>query len=94
MDTIFQIYHNGSVDFNNGSLSIAVFGANFPITVNAHIIYDHKNSTDPNHIKTQKLYTRIVGLLDAASVDDIQVKDIFVVTWKNYTYCETNVSHL
>ena len=79
------------MEFNNGSLSIAVFNTNLTDSdYYAHFIYDHKNTTDTEHFENQTKY--VTGLLDDASFDDNNVTDMFVITWKNYTYCESFVS--
>ena len=79
------------MEFNNGSLSIAVFNTNLTDSeYYAHFIYDHKTATDTEHFENQIEY--VTGLLDAASFDDNNVTDMFVITWRNYTYCESYVS--
>ena len=79
------------MDFDNGSLSIAVFNALLTnSTIHAHFIYDHTNTTNANHFENLTNY--VSALLEAASVDDNNVAHMFVITWRGYTYCEANVS--
>ena len=79
------------MEFNNGSLSIAVFNTNLTDSdYYAHFIYDHKTVTDTEHFENQTQY--VTGLLDAESFDDYNVTDMFVITWRNYRYCESYVS--
>ena len=91
MCVFFQIYHDGTVDFNGGSMSIAVFGANLTGDVTAHFVYQHRSAIDEVHFETQKEY---VADVLAASVDDNNVTDMFVITWTHYTYNGINVRKL
>ena len=77
------------MDFNDGSLSIAVFGANLTDKEYAHFIYDFDNNDSVPYVARQK--NHVIGLLDAASVD-CQITNFFIVTWMNYSYCDTHVS--
>ena len=79
------------MQFNNGALSIAVFLTDFTNGSDTYFIYDYSSGDiDASYIENQK--QMITSLLDAAAVCDSIVKDFFLITWKNYIYCQSSVS--
>ena len=80
------------MDFNGGSLSIAAFGTSLSDSGCTFFIYDSDNNSNLIYVNDQRNY--IMGLLDATYFEDDNVTDFFVVTWNNYTYCETHVSQI
>ena len=87
---MIQIYDNGTVAFNNGSLSIVVLN----ITENdgAYFLYDSEES-DPHSFANQKQY--VMCLLENASIEEFDPRHLFIVTWKgNYFHNESEVSKL
>ena len=75
-----QVYDNGSVHFNDGSLSIVVLN----VTKNdgAHFFYDSEMS-NPHYFNNQKRYVKC--LLNMA-MEDFNLRHMFIVTWKNYSF--------
>ncbi|CAI8023636.1 Scavenger receptor cysteine-rich domain superfamily protein [Geodia barretti] len=78
-----HIYHNGTVHFNNGSLSIAVFQTMLRDDKDTYLLYDSKG-TEPGYFTAQKEY--VSCLLRSASITDFNLRDLFIVTWKNYLF--------
>ena len=79
------------MQFNNGALSIAVFLTNLTNGSDTYFIYDYSSGDiDASYIEDQR--QMITSLLDAAAVSDSIVKDFFLITWKNYIYCQSSVS--
>ena len=79
------------MQFNNGALSIAVFLTDFTNGHDTHFIYDYSSGDiDASYIEDQR--QMITSLLDAAAVSDSIVIDFFLITWKNYIYCQSSVS--
>ena len=74
------MYDNGSVHFNDGSLSIVVLN----VTKNdgAHFFYDWEMS-NPHYFNNQKRYVKC--LLNMA-MEDFNLKHMFIVTWKDYWF--------
>ncbi|CAI8034871.1 Scavenger receptor cysteine-rich type 1 protein M130 [Geodia barretti] len=75
-----QVYDNGSVHFNDGSLTIVVLN----VTKNdgAHFFYDWEMS-NPHYFNNQKRYVKC--LLNMA-MEDFNLKHMFIVTWKDYWF--------
>jgi hypothetical protein len=78
-----HIYHNGTVDFNNGSLSIAVFQTMLQYDEDTYLLYDSKG-TEPGYFTAQKEY--VSCLLRSASKTDFNLSDLFIVTWNDYLF--------
>ena len=78
--------------FNNGSLSIAVFNANLKIDRYAHFFYDYQHNVDTYTCYVEHQRKMIISVLAAAAVSDFNVTHYFLITWRNYTYCDSNVS--
>ena len=78
------------MDFNDGSLSIAVFlNEDLKLsTVDAHYIYDNEldEELDYNKNKTyiQNQTDCVIELLENATMCEFNLTDLFVVTWMKY----------
>ena len=75
------------MDFNDGSLSIAVFlnqDLNLS-TVDAHYIYDSEElNYDQNETYIQNQTDCVIELLENATMCEFNLTDLFVVSWMNY----------
>ena len=71
------------MDFNNGSLSIAVFQTMLQYDEDTYLLYDSKG-TEPGYFTAQKEY--VSCLLRSASKTDFNLSDLFIVTWNDYLF--------
>lgn len=62
--------------FNNGSMSIAVFGTN---AETHYFIYDFNATNNHHYHENQKQY--VMCLLKAASVEEFNLTDLFIVSY-------------
>jgi hypothetical protein len=84
-----HIYHNGTVTFNDGSLSIAVYLTEFTNTKDTYYLYDSR-ATKYHYRKYQKEYAKC--LLEAASIYNFNIIDFHVVSWVQYSLCENQLN--
>ncbi|CAI8023638.1 hypothetical protein GBAR_LOCUS13789, partial [Geodia barretti] len=84
-----HIYHNGTVKFNDGSLSIAVYLTEFTNTKAAYFLYDSRG-TKYHYQRYQKEYAKC--LLEASSIYDFNIIDFLVVSWVQYSLCEKQLN--
>ena len=84
-----QINNDGSVEFNNGVLKIAVFQTNF--VVKGDTYYDLKDDDSECGVNQTQ---HVEKLLERAQIKGFNIADLFVITWADYHYCDNEVSYL
>ena len=74
---------NGTVEFNSGSLEIAVFKT--AELAGGYFLYDTNYTTNKKYTMNQ--INHVTNLLNKSSVN-ITLTNITVMTWENYCYCD------
>jgi hypothetical protein len=78
---------NGTVEFNSGSLEIAVFKT--AELASGYFLYDTNYTTNKKYTMNQ--INHVTNLLNKSSVN-ITLTNITVMTWENYCYCDERES--